>query len=148
MEIFTKDARETQKFGKEFAANLKGGITLALSGNLGSGKTTFIQGLAQGLGIKQRIISPTFILMKEYEYGGVGEREGKLYHIDLYRLEENVEQELRNLGIEEIWERGENVVAIEWAEKVRGVLPKNTTWIKFEDLGDDRRKILVSKLAS
>lgn len=117
---------------------------MALSGNLGSGKTTFIQGLAKCLGVKQRIISPTFILMREYECGGVGGHGGRLYHIDLYRLENNMEQELRNLGIEEIWGRGENVVAIEWAEKVKRLLPVNAVWIKFENLGDDRRKILVT----
>lgn len=111
---------------------------------MGSGKTTFVQGLAQGFGIKQRIISPTFILMREYRYEGVGGGGGKFYHIDLYRLENNVEQELRNLGIEEIWGKKENIVAIEWAEKARKILPKNTVWITFEDLGDDRRKILVT----
>ncbi len=114
---------------------------MALSGNLGSGKTTFVQGLARGLGIKQRIISPTFILMRQYE--GVGGHGGKFYHIDLYRLEDNIEQELRNLGIEEILGKAENIVAIEWAEKVKEILPDNTIWISFENLGDERRKITI-----
>lgn len=120
---------------------------MALSGNLGSGKTTFIQGLAKGLGIKQRIISPTFILLREYVLKNVKTKKRKnrnFYHIDLYRLENNVEEELRNLGIEEVWGKRENIVAIEWAEKVKRMLPKSTTWINFEDLGDDRRKILVT----
>lgn len=102
---------------------------------MGSGKTTFIQGLAKGLGVKQRIISPTFILMRGYG--------GRFYHIDLYRLENNVEQELRNLGIEEIWGKRENIVAIEWAEKVKGMLPKSTIWINFEDLGGDKRRMTI-----
>lgn len=156
MEVFTKNARETQEFGKRFANRLKGGETLALSGNLGSGKTTFVQGLALGLGVKQRIISPTFILMREYNVKRktANVQEGKdlrfayhvsrFYHIDLYRLEKNVEEELRNLGIEEIWERGENVVVIEWAEKAKKMLPKNTVWITFEDLGENKRRIRVS----
>lgn len=143
MEVFTKNARDTQKFGRKIASQLKGGEVLALSGNLGSGKTTFIQGLAQGLGIKQRIISPTFILLREYEITNYQLPISNFYHIDLYRLEDSVESELKNLGIEEIWERGENVVAIEWAEKVKTLLPTNTIWIVFEDLGDNKRRITI-----
>lgn len=118
---------------------------MALSGNLGSGKTTFIQGLAKGLGIKQRIISPTFILMREYttKFKCQMPNVKTFYHIDFYRLEKDVESELRNLGIEEIWGKRENIVAIEWAEKVKSVLPKNTIWVVFEDLGGDVRRITV-----
>lgn len=140
------------------AGSLKGGEILALTGKLGSGKTTFVQGLAQGLGIKKRVISPTFILMRRYSTpitnhppspGKAGLRRASqslitnFYHLDLYRLEKNLEKEVENLGIKEIWTKKENVVAIEWSEKIRNLMPKKATWLKFEDRGGDRRMIEV-----
>ncbi len=138
MEIITKSAQETKDLGKKLAADLKGGELLALTGELGSGKTTFVQGLAKGLGIKQRTISPTFILMRKYDLGSKD-----FYHVDLYRLENNIEREVRNLGIEEIWDNPENIVVIEWAEKIKNMLPKNRMWIEFENLGKNKRKITI-----
>ncbi len=142
METITKSAQETKDLGKKLATDLKGGELLALTGELGSGKTTFVQGLAKGLGIKQRAISPTFILMRKYS-----SRSKDFYHVDLYRLEDNVEREVRNLGIEEIWNDPQNIVVIEWAEKVKNMLPKNKMWIEFENLGEDKRKIEVVESA-
>ncbi len=136
MEVFTESARETQELGKSFADNLKGGEILALTGDLGSGKTTFVQGLAQGLGIPNRIISPTFILVREYDIKGK-----KFYHVDLYRLEGNLEQEIKNLGLEDIWSQEENIVVIEWAEKIKPFLPRTAKWIEFERVDEERRKI-------
>ncbi len=140
MEILTKSAKETKALGKKIAANLKGGAILALTGELGSGKTTFAQGLAKGLGIKQRIISPTFILVRKYDLGFKN-----FYHIDFYRLETGIEKEVRNLGIEEIWDDPRNIVVIEWAEKIKKMIPKNATWIEFKNLGENERKIKTSK---
>lgn len=140
MEIFTKSAKETKALGKKIAANLKGGAILALTGELGSGKTTFAQGLAKGLGIKQRIISPTFILVRKYDLGSKN-----FYHIDFYRLETGIEREVRNLGIEEIWNDPKNIVVIEWAEKIKKMVPENATWIEFKNLGENERKIKTSK---
>ena len=113
---------------------------------MGSGKTTFVQGLAEGLGIKQRIISPTFILVRKYalELKAKSSKLKAFYHIDLYRLEENIEAEVRNLGLEEIWQNPENIVVIEWAEKIKSMIPKKAKWIKFENLGVDKRKIIIS----
>lgn len=167
METITKSPEETRRLGEKIAIDITGyklqekryrkgkAIILALSGDLGSGKTTFIQGFAEGLGLKQRIISPTFILMRKYHLE-LKTKNSKLrtttqnlklkyfYHIDLYRLEENIETEVRNLGIEEIWSNSENVVAIEWAEKIKDWIPKNAKWIKFENVGEDERKISVN----
>ena len=120
---------------------------LALIGDLGSGKTTFVQGLAKGLGVEQRIISPTYIIMRNYRIK-LKTKSLKLktfYHVDLYRLEDNIEHEIANLGLKEIWSDPENIVAIEWAEKIRDLVPRNAIWIKFENKGDDRRKISVDK---
>lgn len=139
METITKSASETQELGRKIGSSLKGGEILALTGDLGSGKTTFIQGLAQGLEIKGRIISPTFILMRTYELP----EEKAFYHIDLYRLENSLEFEIENLGIPDIWRKEDNIVAIEWAEKIKKYLPKNATWIKFENLGEEKRRISI-----
>lgn len=137
MEIITKSASETKKFGEGFASKLKGGETLALVGELGSGKTTFVQGLAKGLGIKTRITSPTFILMRNYD----GER--SLYHLDLYRLESDVDNDVTNLGLKDFLEKKENVVVIEWAKKIKKTLPKETIWMEFRSIGKDTREIIV-----
>ncbi len=122
--------------GKEIGSSLKGGGLLAFSGGLGAGKTTFIQGLAEGLNIKSKIVSPTFILMREYSGAKL-----HLYHLDLYRLEGNIEKEVRNLGLFDIWGNPKNIVAIEWAEKLEIEWPKNTTWVKIEELDEGIRKI-------
>jgi len=127
--------------GKKIATDLKGGETLALTGDLGSGKTTFIQGFAEGLGIKDRIISPTFILMRKYSYSKLN-----FYHIDFYRLENNLENEVKNLGIDDTWGKENNIVAIEWAEKIKDLLPKGTIQLSFENLGEENRKILIEGL--
>lgn len=154
MKIVTKSSQETQSWGKKIAEKLWGGEILALEGNLGSGKTTFVQGLAKGLGIKGRVVSPTFIIMRQY-YVKLKAKNSKLktttkslklknfYHIDLYRLEENLESEIKNLGLEEIWGRKENIIAIEWAEKIKDLLPENALWINFEYLDENQRKITM-----
>lgn len=155
MEILTKSAKETKEFGKKFGLDLISrtydkvhsakGRVLALTGELGSGKTTFVQGLAEGLGIKQRIISPTFILVRKYKllFTNYDLRFTNFYHIDLYRLEKNIENEVRNLGVEEIWESGENIIVIEWAEKIKSMIPKSARWIKFENRGNSLRQITI-----
>lgn len=140
MEIFTTSARETQNFGEEFANNLKGGEVLGLVGGLGAGKTTFVQGLAKGLKIKEKIISPTFILMRSYSNSNK-----KLHHIDLYRLEGEIEKELRNLDVEDFWGKGDNITVIEWAEKAFDLMPENTIWIDFQGHADEERKITIKK---
>ena len=146
MEIFTKSAEDTQNFGREFASKLKslpagrqGGVVLALVGGLGSGKTTFVQGLAKGFGISDKVISPTFIIMRSYS-----NPEGKnLYHIDLYRLETGIQKELNNLGIEDFLGNSQNIIVIEWADRAKDLLPKDTIWIEFEGNADEERKIHI-----
>jgi tRNA threonylcarbamoyladenosine biosynthesis protein TsaE len=127
--------------GRKIGSNLEGGKILALTGNLGAGKTTFIQGLAAGLGIKNKIVSPTFILMRQYDQGG---RQLKLRHLDLYRLSNDIEKEVENLGLFDIWEDKDNIIAIEWAEKIKYLLPKETVFINFENLDENKRRITIS----
>jgi len=142
MEVFTKSATETEKLGQKIANNLKGGETLCFYGELGSGKTTFIQGLAKGLGIKKRVLSPTFIIMREYQIRGRKRKAKRFYHIDLYRIKNKEDVEV--LGLEEIWSNPENIVAIEWAEKIKEILPKKRIDIYFEYVLGNQRKISLS----
>jgi tRNA threonylcarbamoyladenosine biosynthesis protein TsaE len=150
MEILTKSAKETKALGKKVVLDLtkkNRPLILALTGNLGSGKTTFVQGMAEGLGIKQRIISPTFILLRKYELKPTADSRrliADFYHIDLYRLEEDIERELVNLGVEEIWSDPKNIIAIEWAEKAKSPIPKEAVWIKFETVDKNKRRIRIN----
>src|SRR3989344_6763716 len=103
MELLTQSSSQTQKAGQRFSADLTPlpdkATILALSGDMGSGKTTFAQGIGQGLGIKKRIISPTFIIMRKYTTDSNRTKFKFFYHIDLYRLEGNISKELQNLGL-------------------------------------------------
>jgi tRNA threonylcarbamoyladenosine biosynthesis protein TsaE len=120
----------THQLGAELGQVLPAGSVLLLQGNLGAGKTTFVQGLAQGLGIADAVVSPTFILLSEYLEGRV-----PLYHFDLYRLE--TPAAVRSLQVESYWEGLEvepGVVAIEWAERLPD-LPENYWELTFS-LGD------------
>jgi len=138
MEFVTKGPEETQNLGRKIAADITGGEIFALTGDLGSGKTTFVQGLAQGLNISKRVISPSFIIMRIYDLG-----EKKFYHVDLYRLEEKIDTEIANLGLKDVWGKPENIVVIEWAEKIKKLIPKNAKWIKFENLKENERRIII-----
>lgn len=115
-------------------------LIIALTGELGSGKTTFVQGLAKGLGIKKRVLSPTFIMMRQYAICHMPY--AFFYHIDLYRVEN--EKDVEGLGLEEIWSNPGNVVAIEWAEKIKKILPKRRIDIHFKYLNNNQRKITIS----
>lgn len=134
----TENTHQTQKLAERFAKRLKGGDVLALYGQLGSGKTTFIQGLARGLGIKKRILSPSFTLIRPY---AIPHRPYALYHIDLYRL--NSLQEAEGLGLEEVFADKNAIVAIEWAEKIKEILPAKRWDIYFEYENDGRRRITI-----
>ncbi len=134
--ITTDSLKKTQNFARDFAKNLKGGDILCLYGNLGSGKTSFVQGLAKGFGITRRIISPTFIIARRYEMGDLN-----LYHIDLYRTQ--TLQDLLSIGIDEILEGDNNIVVIEWAEKLLDLIPKKRIDLKFEYIDENKRKITI-----
>lgn len=137
--IVTKSAKETKKKGEFLAQEIiksKKASIIGLEGELGSGKTTFIQGLAKGLGIKERITSPTFVIFKKFKLGSVPHLK-YFYHIDCYRL--NSPQDLLDLGFKEIISQP-NLVVIEWAEKIKKILPKDTFWIKFEYLPRTKQK--------
>ncbi len=133
-QFLTKSDVETKQLAAKLAKEFNNGV-IALSGGLGAGKTTFVQGFAKALGITEKIISPTFVLIRLHQ---IPNTEKTLYHIDLYRLED-----FTGIGLEEIFNNPENLVLVEWAEKAKHLLPKNTTWINFESLENNQRKITI-----
>lgn len=145
MKYTTNSSQETQKIAQEIISKLtgketRGALVLALEGDLGAGKTTFIQGLAGALKIKERVLSPTFVIMRRFKI-----KKGKFknfYHLDCFRLEN--EDNLNELGLEDIINNSENLVAIEWAEKIKNILPADTIRIKFEHAGGDKRRITLN----
>jgi tRNA threonylcarbamoyladenosine biosynthesis protein TsaE len=147
MEIITNGAKETQQVARKIIKDLiltnkkrVGALVVALSGDLGAGKTTFTQGLSHALGVKEKILSPTFVILKHFNILAF-KHFSNLYHMDCYRLA-GVD-DLKELGLEEILKDPANLVLIEWAERIKDALPKYTVWIKFEHLGEDRRKIKI-----
>ncbi len=140
--VITKNPKETQKLAADLAKKiiskkLSKALVIALEGDLGSGKTTFIKGFSKTLGIKEKILSPTFVLIHKHKI----KNSKILYHIDAYRLKS--EKDLLKLGIKEIFANSENIVMIEWADRVKRNIPKNATWINFEHLGKNKRKIII-----
>jgi tRNA threonylcarbamoyladenosine biosynthesis protein TsaE len=145
----TSNLSQTQKLAEELAKTLKPGDFLAFYGNLGSGKTTFIQGLAKGLGIERRIISPTFIIVRSYEISDQqlatsNQTARMFYHIDLYRTE--TKNDLLSVGLDQIIEDKNSIIALEWAEKMGEMLPKKRIEVNLENLGEDERKITIKRI--
>jgi tRNA threonylcarbamoyladenosine biosynthesis protein TsaE len=132
--VRTESEVETSSVAARFAASLSPGTVVLLTGDLGSGKTAFVRGMAEGLGIDPgEISSPTFTLIQEYRGARV------LYHVDLYRLEG---AEIEDLGLDELSDGGA-VVAIEWAEKLGRPGP-GAVRVSIEDRGGDARDITIS----
>ena len=139
MKYLTKNYEETQKLGEEFSKHLKGGDVILLHGDLGGGKTTFVQGLAKGLGVKRRIISPTFIIMRSHK---IDKGEVKdFYHLDLYRIKSK--DDVDGLGLDEIIGNKESIVAIEWPERLYDVRD-DAIRIYFENEGENERSIEIN----
>ncbi len=132
----SESPKDTINFASRFAKALKAGDMLALTGNLGSGKTTFVKGIAKGLGVKnyKYVNSPTFVLIKEYK--------GKLplYHFDLYRLD--IIKDIEDLGSDEYF-FGKGISVVEWADKCKALLPKNSIKIEFRIKGETKREIII-----
>lgn len=141
----TKNAGETKELGREIAKqilaakNKDHAIVVDLKGDLGGGKTTFLQGLAAGMGIKEKILSPTFVIMKKFK---VPDSDfSHFYHIDCYRLKSS--KELTELGFSEIVSSPKNIVAVEWPEVAADILPKDAIKINFRFIGESEREIIV-----
>ena len=135
MAALSRSPEETERLGAEFAQQLKPGDVIALTGEIGSGKTTFVRGLAQGLGVPaSSIASPSFVLIREYR-GRI-----PLYHADLFRLEGI--PETVNVGLEEYYDGG-GVTVIEWANKIPALLPEEYLEICFEVPDRETRRLTL-----
>jgi tRNA threonylcarbamoyladenosine biosynthesis protein TsaE len=122
MEIQSRSPQETSELGERLGALLQPGDVVLLSGELGAGKTVFVQGIARGLGFEGRVSSKSFVLLGEYQ-GRV-----KLYHADLYRLEEP--EQVAELALEEVCADG--VLVVEWPERAQATLPRELLTVRFE----------------
>jgi tRNA threonylcarbamoyladenosine biosynthesis protein TsaE len=132
LELATDTAQETRAVGKAIAEVLGSGDVISLTGDLGAGKTTLVQGMAKGLGVTQPVLSPTFMLVREYQ--GIA----PVYHMDVYRLDRV--QDVLDLGFDEIIDRG-GVVFIEWGDAIEALLPPDhlTVELTMSDQSDGRR---------
>lgn len=131
---------ETESHGEKFGRAAKSGLVIALSGELGAGKTQFVKGLARGLGISARVHSPTFTLVNEYGGGRL-----KLFHLDLYRLE--TPEQIGSAGIEDFLQP-DGISVIEWAERIPNdeLRMTNLRKVKIEVVGESDRKIVYDEL--
>ena len=149
-EFITEKKEETKKLGKLLASELQGGEVICLCGELGAGKTTFTQGLLEGLGAEKPYTSPTFVVMKAYDVKNpptprlrrASKKINTVYHFDAYRVEA---EDILNLGWEEIIADDENICIIEWADKLKKIVPERAIWIEFEWLDEKRRKISLAR---
>lgn len=141
MEVKTTSPVQTKKLAADFAKSLQGGDVVALYGNLGAGKTVFVQGLARGLNLKRKITSPTFIFMRTYPLKIKG-KDIEFYHLDLYRGSNQGDFEA--LGLDEIFSPN-SIVVLEWAERIRDYLPKKRIDIEIESINEKTRKIKIKR---
>jgi tRNA threonylcarbamoyladenosine biosynthesis protein TsaE len=148
MKYITKSYQQTQKLGQDSAQEVlqlpaqKRAVVILLYGDLGGGKTTFLQGFAKGLGIKQKVLSPTFVIMKHFQVSSFRFRVSSFksfYHIDCYRLKDY--KDAQELGLKELFKKRENIIAIEWPERIKKILPKNAIKIKFKFINKNQRSI-------
>ena len=151
----TKSPKETQKIASLLAEKIKikktanttrGALVVAMEGELGAGKTVFTQGFAKALKIKAKIKSPTFVLMKHYPIPDSGLRIKKtisnFYHLDCYRLKNY--KDLLPLGVKEILKEPANIILVEWAERVKPILPRNCIKVHIDHIGSKERKITTN----
>ncbi|NUQ57423.1 MAG: tRNA (adenosine(37)-N6)-threonylcarbamoyltransferase complex ATPase subunit type 1 TsaE [Candidatus Paceibacter sp.] len=157
MKIFISNNQDdTQKIARDLAEEIlagkamsrlnldiggEGAVVVALIGYLGGGKTTFARGFADGLGIEEKTKSPTFIIFRKSKIKNQKSKFKNLYHFDVYRIHD--EKEILNLGWEEIISNPENIVLVEWADKIEKILPKNCVRINFKHLAGDKREIEI-----
>lgn len=146
MEIVSKSLKDTQKIAAEIvkkAIKKSGPLVISLYGDLGSGKTTFAQFFAKSLGIKEKILSPTFVIVKIFKIGGMNKFK-RFVHVDTYRLKSA--KDLIDLGFKEMLKDAESIILIEWPEKIEKLLPKNAVKIHFETINEDCRKIKITNV--
>ncbi len=140
MKIVTKNSHETKRVARDIARKVlkfkkTSAVVIALEGNLGAGKTTFTQAFAQELGIKEKVLSPTFVLMKVYPLQIANSKSQiakfrYLIHIDCYRIDSP--GDLEHLGFKKLLKDKDAIILIEWADRVKKLLPKDTIWVNLK----------------
>ena len=133
LEFFSRSPEQTRRVGMRLGALLRPGDVICLQGDLGAGKTTFVQGLAQGWGTLDAVSSPTFIIVNMYRRADGAQ----LHHMDAYRLDSLPEAE--ELDLESMLARGP--LLVEWAERIRDLIPANHIWLEMEYLAEEHRKM-------
>ena len=134
MKFYSESSSQTENLGKQIASKLKGNEVIAFYGDLGAGKTTLTRGIADFFNLKNKVCSPTFAILNEYESSKV-----RLYHFDMYRIASL--EDLESTGFFDYL--GEGVFIIEWSENIDKYLPKQTIKIKIEKNGENSRIITI-----
>ena len=144
-EYIASSSVQTKKIARSLAPlflkkrSKKHALIIALGGELGSGKTTFLQGFAKGLGIREKILSPTFVIYRKFSIFHF--QFSNFYHIDCYRIQKP--KELLDLNFKKLISDPQNIIAIEWADKIKKIMPKNSVWIHFKFINEKTRKISI-----
>ncbi len=133
LDFFSRSPEQTRRVGMRLGSLLRPGDVICLQGDLGAGKTTFVQGLAQGWGTLDAVSSPTFIIVNMYRRADGAQ----LHHMDAYRLDSLPEAE--ELDLESMLARGP--LLVEWAERIRDLIPANHIWLEMEYLAEEHRKM-------
>ncbi len=135
--VVAEGPEETQRLGEELAGHLKHGDVVALVGELGAGKTTFVQGLARGLFVREAVLSPSFVLARTHR-GTL-----TLHHMDAYRIYDPAE--FGEVGLDELLPPEEGVSVVEWADRIPDLIPHGALWVKFTVLSPERRRIDIHR---
>jgi len=133
MDFFSRSPEQTRRIGMRLGGSLQAGDVICLQGDLGAGKTTFVQGIAQGWGSLDSVSSPTFIIVNVYRRGD----EARLFHMDAYRLDSTPEAEELDLDTM----LGQGALLIEWPERIDGLVPDERLWITFEHVDEEEREM-------
>ncbi len=133
MDFFSRGPEQTRRIGKRLGGALQAGDVICLQGDLGAGKTTFVQGVAQGWGSRDSVSSPTFILVNVYRR----DDKNQLFHMDAYRLDSTPEAE--ELDLDSMLADG--ALLIEWPERMDGIIPDENLWIHLEYIDDEEREM-------
>jgi tRNA threonylcarbamoyladenosine biosynthesis protein TsaE len=136
-EIETTSPEDTAAAGETLGRALEAGAVVALTGELGAGKTCFVQGLVRGLGVETRATSPTFVLVNEY-VGRV-----PVHHVDLYRIDRLAD--VQDLGVPDLFD-GHSVTLVEWAERLGPLVPPDAVRVHIDGVGDEPRRIRMTRI--
>lgn len=137
LEIFSHSPEQTRRVGMRLGTLLQPGNVVALEGDLGSGKTTLVQGIAQGWGSADRVSSPTFVILNDYRHSN-----GRhLYHADAYRLNPESPLDREILDLDNLL--GKGILMVEWAERIKTSLPSENLWIKMNWVNDEQRHLVL-----